>query len=571
MSSSSRPSRKRKQRENFSPLRPQEETDLARAINISLRRIPDNNNLSEDDLDEADIIQDESELEEEFVEDKIDQLPKDDYKVKWSRAPGLVSLLAFNQKTGPTKSLPSSKKEKHFFELLFSKGVFSLLQKQTNLYAKQRMQIHPDPDWKPTTVAELKAWIGCLIAMGLNKLPTIKMYWESPWEFSLVTKRFTRNRFLSIKKYLHLADNSGLVEQDQKASDPLAKVRPLLNVLIKNFKANYNPSLYLTVDEDMCKFKGRHRIKQYMRAKIIKWGYKIWKLCDANTAYVLDLDIYTGKNSRKSLPYEVVFHLMEGYLDKQHIVVMDNYFTSVPLFLDLLARSTYACGTVRSDRKYLPEEFKREKKREPGDSDYWQSGNLVATVWQDKRAVRFLSTCCEPEGSAFVTRRRKDSKSAVLNCPPVTKVYSSYMGGVDKSDRMVRTYSVSRRSKKWWYRLFYYLLDTSLANSYILYKKSLNHIDVSELEYLKNLALSLIGTVSVRDQVQPRSRSTKVAVSVPPRVSTGNHWPVLTKNQKACVQCATPGKRPRRSNYLCEGCNVHLCINKCFKRYHTRA
>ena len=69
------------------------------------------------------------------------------------------------------------------------------------------MQITPDPDWEELTVPELKAWIGCLIAMGLNKLPNIKMYWDATWKLSLVANRFTRERFLSIKKYFHLADN----------------------------------------------------------------------------------------------------------------------------------------------------------------------------------------------------------------------------------------------------------------------------------------------------------------------------------------------------------------------------
>src|SRR5882757_6946278 len=88
----------------------------------------------------------------------------------------------------------------------------------------------------------------------------------------------------------------------------------------------------------MCKFKGRHRIKQDTRAKMIKWGYKIWKLCDANTACVLDLDIYTGKNSEKSVPYKVVFHLVEGYLDKHHIVVMDKLL----YWRSFILRSSYA-------------------------------------------------------------------------------------------------------------------------------------------------------------------------------------------------------------------------------------
>ena len=108
--------------------------------------------------------------------------------------------------------------------------------------------------------------------------------------------------------------------------------------------------------------------------------FKIWKLCDATTAYVLDLDVYGGKKSENSSPYDAVMKLMEGYLDKHHVVVMDNYFTSVPLFTDLLARSTYASGTLRLNRKYLPNECKEKKDMEPGESHYWQSNNFVATL-----------------------------------------------------------------------------------------------------------------------------------------------------------------------------------------------
>ena len=40
-------------------------------------------------------------------------------------------------------------------------------------------------------------------------------------------------------------------------------------------------------------------MKQYMKAKIIKWGYKIWKLCDASSAYTLNMDVYTGATEEK--------------------------------------------------------------------------------------------------------------------------------------------------------------------------------------------------------------------------------------------------------------------------------
>ena len=122
--------------------------------------------------------------------------------------------------------------------------------------------------------------------------------------------------------------------------------------------------------------------------------------------------------------------------------------------MDLLTSSTYACGTVRLNRKFFPEEYGKQKDMSPGDHIFWQSGNLVATIWQDKKAVRLLSTCCQPEGTDSVKRRRGSQGPVELSCPPALKLYTEHMGGVDRSDRMVRTYSVSRRSKKWWYIAF---------------------------------------------------------------------------------------------------------------------
>src|SRR5688572_29665450 len=82
------------------------------------------------------------------------------------------------------------------------------------------------------------------------------------------------NLVLSIRKYLHLADNSVVIDNKTSNPDRLAKIRPLLNLLLQNFHSNYRPNPFLAVDEDMCKFKGRNLMKQYMRAKIGKWGPK---------------------------------------------------------------------------------------------------------------------------------------------------------------------------------------------------------------------------------------------------------------------------------------------------------
>jgi hypothetical protein len=194
----------------------------------------------------------------------------------------------------------------------------------------------------------------------------------------------------------------------------------------------------------------------------------------------------------------------------------------------------------------------------------------VATIWQDKQSVRLLSTCCNPEGHDSVKRRRRNQDSIALSCPPAVKLYTKYMGGVDRSDRMVRTYSVSRRSKKWWFRLFYYLLDTSIANSFILYHNSPNHGKLTELEYVKKLSLALIGRFSKEDKVQPHPQRKRTKGLIPPRLTAGNHWPLNVKKRQNCQHCARPGRKGPRSRYICKACNVHLCIGGCFELYHTR-
>jgi hypothetical protein len=562
--------RKRKQRSFFSPLSSKEEKEITRALQVSLKKIPSDPEISEDENEDED--EDFNEEESPNFEEDV-QAETERYETKWSDKVQAVQVNNFNQPSGPTKTLPSRQDVKHFFELMFNNKVWYHICKQTNIYAKQRMLLNPDPKWKSLTVAELKAWVGCLLAMGLNQKNNIRMYWEPPWRLSVVADRFTEDRFMAIKKYLHLADNSAVVECKTSKPDRLAKIRPFLDLLLTNFHSNYQPGRYLTVDEDMCKFKGRNSMKQYMKAKIIKWGYKIWKVCDASSAYTLNLDIYTGAiegKKEQGLAYAVVMKMMDRYLDKNHVVVMDNFFTSVPLFLDLLTRSTYACGTVRLKRKFLPEEYGAQENMSPGDSVFWQSGNLVATIWQDKQPVRLLSTCCKPEGTDSVKRRRRNQDSIELTCPPALKLYTRYMGGVDRSDRMVRTYSVSRRSKKWWFRLFYYLVDTAVANSFVLYHNSPNHPKITELEYIKKLSLALIGTFSKEGKVQPHPQRKKTKGSAPPRLTAGNHWPLKTTNMRKCQQCARSGSKGPRTVYTCEACKVHLCIDKCFKRYHTR-
>lgn len=45
------------------------------------------------------------------------------------------------------------------------------------------------------------------------------------------------------------------------------------------------------------------------------------------------------------------------------------------------------------------------------------------------------------------------------------------MGGVDLLDGLIGRYKIRMRSKKWYMRLFYHLVDIAIINSWLLYRR----------------------------------------------------------------------------------------------------
>ena len=95
-----------------------------------------------------------------------------------------------------------------------------------------------------------------------------------------------------------------------------------------------------------------------MLKKPQKWGLKIWCLIDAVSKYVYDFSVYCGKittrdwaepvpRSTKGLAQNVVMGFMHGLVNKGHVVVMDNYFSSIGLFEELASKGKYATRTMQ--------------------------------------------------------------------------------------------------------------------------------------------------------------------------------------------------------------------------------
>ena len=205
----------------------------------------------------------------------------------------------------------------------------------------------------------------------------------------------SRNRFLSLLRFLHFNDNG-----QQTTDDNLYKIRPIINHLRDVFGEILVPYQNLCIDESLVLWKGRLSFKQYIPSKRRRFGIKLFLLCDVHTGIILDLIVYTGattdikKISRLGISGSIVMTLLEPYLDQGHNLFVDNWYTSVGLFETLFERSTGACGTVRKNRVNLPD---LEEKIGEGQQIYKHTNNLSVLKWNDKKEVMMLSTIHEPQ------------------------------------------------------------------------------------------------------------------------------------------------------------------------------
>ena len=427
--------------------------------------------------------------------------------------------------------------------------------------------------WEEVTREELMAYIGMLFYMGIVRLPQIEMYWSDKHELirQHISEVMPLVRFQQISRFLHLNDNEREVKAGVTGYDPLYKVRPLLDIIASTFESEYNLNESITIDEAMIPFKGRLSFKQYMKDKPVKHGIKVFVLADAKYGYIKKFRIYTGKNSALSqdelgLSTAVVLDLMKGLEGRHHKLYVDNYYTSPYLFLTLYLKGTYACGTARTNRKAYPPAlaYEKSKANEPkrGFYNYRSNGPLMACVWKDKRAVNFLTTIHHATSDASVTKYKQKE-----NCPPCLPDYQEFMGGVDLSDQRMAYYNVGRRSRKWWKKIFSYILEACSQNAYVL--KIYGQGDKKEkkpsfLNFRLELASELIGDYRKGSKSgRPRSK-TPVDGRSDKNIT---HLPFVADDQRPCVYCR------ERTKFRCSSCNVALCLKNernCYKEYnHT--
>ena len=242
------------------------------------------------------------------------------------------------------------------------------------------------------TVAEMKAFVGLILNMGLVQVPEIREYWSrhETLNISFFRRIFSRDRFLQIFWSLHVGEINGPTRR--------SKIQGFIDLILPLFQRFFTPSRALSIDEAMIAYRGRIFFRQYIRGKPTPWGIKAYVLSDSGTGYLYSVVIYYGRETelidRPDLNHttRVVLTLMEPIANMGYDLYTDRFYTSPTLALELASINTTLTGTAMANRKDMPQAVKQKKKRKRGEVNTYQKRNMVVTEWTDKRTIITLTT-----------------------------------------------------------------------------------------------------------------------------------------------------------------------------------
>ncbi|CAF4474867.1 unnamed protein product, partial [Rotaria sp. Silwood2] len=303
------------------------------------------------------------------------------------------------------------------FKLFFTNDILDEIVLQTNKYAKRYfteqhyMQLNARNHqtklikWRDLDRTKLEAFIGLLIQAGVG-----------------------HNNHESITELWGISKNRPIFH----ATMPLRR--------FKQLSQHFIPSDNLTVDEQLVPFQGRCSFVQYMPTKPAKYGIKFWVLCDADSRYVLALELYTGKVGnvvQRNLATNVALRLIDqlpNNVKQGRNVTYDRYFSDYYLAKALLERKMTSLGVVDHKRSNTILSYQAKPKKPP---------------------IILLST----------SHNFLEILDGKKKLPVMIHDYNQTKVGVDVVDQCINNYTVRRISRRWPMLVFFNMFDIAAINA----------------------------------------------------------------------------------------------------------
>ena len=121
--------------------------------------------------------------------------------------------------------------------------LWDMVVEESNRYAQQKLGDRFG-NFRQITCAELKAFIGINLIMGINRLPNYALFWSNDDFFGNqgIKRVMTKNRFEEISQHLHFSDSTKEPACDAVNCDRLFKVRTVIDYVTGRCQNNFKPT-----------------------------------------------------------------------------------------------------------------------------------------------------------------------------------------------------------------------------------------------------------------------------------------------------------------------------------------
>jgi len=492
-----------------------------------------------------------------------------DIKSDWKQIDGnFINEYVFDRKIR-FLNIFNKMNEYEVFENFFDNNIIRIITEESNSYLQSYLsnkskngeiirkeeKIYIDK----ITNENIRKYIGLIYLMGIIELPHERMYWSNDtlYHNNLFPTVMSGNLFRFLNKFLHFPKND--FKNENNRFDKLYKIQPFIDVLREKWRKNKPLLDIVTIDETMIKWTGRLSIKQYIPLKPVKYGIKVFSIADALTGYVIDWEVYKGKDSDTN---SIIKSLINNNNIRECHVFSDSFFMNVEFIEFMKLNGNYVTGTVKKNKYGFPkvDALVVKKKDKP---IFFEKNEIIYSTFYDKRVVRIASTFYSSSIMKKIKYNKKTKRQEEIYQPLMVSEYNKFARGVDRNNQLVSYYCIEKKSKKWYKKIFYYALELTLINSFIVYKNSSNS-NISLLDYKGIIIKKLLGVSEL--QFKNSEKSTLRMVS------QYQHFLKEIENNKRrdCIVCSDRNIRRQMTYFECDTCNKAYCLN-CFKNYHKNS
>ena len=168
-------------------------------------------------------------------------------------------------------------------------------------------QADKEPKQFVITTGFVICWFTSLILQGAlfggNKPSANDLYATGPYGVNvpIICNAMKRNAYKFLRRYIHFCDNNEIKKPGEKDYDQLFKVRYVLDTVGAGIRRAWNAGKRVTIDKSMIKYMGRAMTYvQYIPAKPIKHGIKVYCLCCAYSGVMLAYQIYLDNKKMRN-------------------------------------------------------------------------------------------------------------------------------------------------------------------------------------------------------------------------------------------------------------------------------